>query len=353
MKPLAVFAALALSLAALARCEWLDFLNVGGVPLPVTTPTPISPAPMATPPVLLTVMPQAPTFTPYPGASRDAALGPITPANAGRLALLATIPHQNAFDITWSPDGALLAVLAEGGVWVYDIPQLDTPVIQLPPSTSEGVRSAAFSPDGQRLAVVSAGMQGRLQVFSTDAWRVEADIPVQDGKVTYSPDGQYLAVMGLSAGADNLPHRAVEIRTVALDSHLMLPVEDWVVDLAFSSDGRQILTASENFSGTSCPDTGTAVQVRNTEDGTIVYTLTPEGECGYRWAAAYASGRGIIATGNLAWEDPKVVLRVWDARTGEQIARLAEQPVTGRTRVVFSPYESLLVWMLPNGALNL
>jgi WD40 repeat protein len=97
-----------------------------------------------------------------------------------------------------------------------------------------------------------------------------------------------------------------------------------------------------------------AVELRDTGSGTTLYALTPVNECGYRWAAAYASRRKLIATSNLAWENPMVVLRLWDAGTGEQIAQLAEQPgVTGRTRVVFSPDESLLVWMLPNGAFSI
>jgi hypothetical protein len=57
--------------------------------------------------------------------AQDGDLVPITPENADQVTALAVLGRGWINDITWSPDGAWLAVTGSAGVWLHDAADFD------------------------------------------------------------------------------------------------------------------------------------------------------------------------------------------------------------------------------------
>jgi WD40 repeat protein len=229
--------------------------------------------------------------------------------------------------------------------------------------------SAAYSPDGKRLAIVLPNRTVQLLDLATGkkislAGQVDANLTV-----AFSPDGTRLATVA----ANNIP-KVWDARTgqelVAFRGHT-----DLVSSAVFSPDGTRLLTASDDHTARVW-DTSTGEQVLNlsghfdrvigaqyspdgkwiaTISGNEVYiwdaksgerSLTLAGHQDAIYTLAFSPDSTRLATGGL---DRKII--VWDVMTGKELMKLAGH--TGAVRgVAFSQNGESLISSSDDGTVR-
>jgi WD40 repeat protein/tetratricopeptide (TPR) repeat protein len=160
----------------------------------------------------------------------DAATGrPVSPL----------LPHINwPSALAFSPDGKMLATGDySGAVHRWDV---ETGArIGRPFAAGSIVVSLAFSPDGRLLAAGTAEPAYHEVLWDLDSGRRRGE-PIAfrhwARKLVFSPDGAHLAV-----GSSDGTARLVETRTGRMTSHL--PHEGSIASIAFTGDGRHVLTS--------------------------------------------------------------------------------------------------------------
>jgi roadblock/LC7 domain-containing protein len=140
-------------------------------------------------------------------------------------------------DVTFSPDGQLLATASNDGtarVWEVASGQEHTRVTH-----DNAVWRVVFSPDGRLLA--TAGNDGTARVWEVasgqEHTRVTHDNAMRE--VAFSPDGRLLA----TAGDD---HAARVWEVASGQEHTRVTHDDWVRGVVFSPDGRLLATAGDD-----------------------------------------------------------------------------------------------------------
>jgi WD40 repeat protein/serine/threonine protein kinase len=184
------------------------------------------------------------------------------------------------------------------------------------------VLSAAFSPDGKRIATAAqhANEPGAVRVWDAESGQELLALKVLKGRVwcvAFSPDGKRIAT-----GDD----QAARVWDAATGQEVFVlkspPAEVWSV--AFSSDGKQILTGSLDR----------AVRLWDAESGQIVLTLN--GHTQGVWSAAFSpDGKRIFSGGDDS------TVRVWDAGKGQELVAL--KAAAGVLSVAISPDGKRLV----------
>jgi WD40 repeat protein len=225
-----------------------------------------------------------------------------------------------------SPDGALVVTVAsddadEVHVW-------DTATGQLrftPVSGGESARPGwvAFSPDGRRLAVLTAKIGGGnrpylLKLFDTATGRElytreqGRDGTGTWGTVGFSPDGGRVLA--------SWPSRACVWNAVtgAVEAMLDTPEGDWLAGAAFSPDGGRIVTASLHKTP----------RVWDARTGKELLVL--KGHDGQVDSAAFSPDGSLVLT---VGEDRTA--RLWDAATGEEVLTLKND--ASLSRAFFTP----------------
>ena len=200
--------------------------------------------------------------------------------------------------LAYSPDGKLLATIAEdSSIIIWDTAS-GTSVINVPSGElfQNVPRSVSFSPDGTRLAGGYSNNQAKVWEVATgkELLVLEGHTDLVIG-VTFSPDGKWIA----TASWDQITkvwdaNTGQEVLT--LDGQ-----NDLVNDVAFSPDGKYLATAGRSF-GTIIWDatTGKEILTLSVLGGTSSAVFSPDGE-----TLATANGD---ATWNL-----------WDVSTGQKL----------------------------------
>ena len=249
-------------------------------------------------------------------------------------------------DITYSPDGTLLAVLSSIGIWLYDTDTLREHAL-LTRHTRE-VYSVAFSPDGQTIA---SGSWEEVCLYDVATATQKGTLTGRIGYVTslaFSPDGKTIA-----AESNNEVH-LWDVATGTQKGTLTGQVSGGRT-ISFSPDGNTIATGSGNEvflwdvaagtqKGTLTGHTGEVYNVAFSPDGKTIASASQDntvllwdaatgskkhtliGHTYYVLSVSFSPDGNTIATGSYDH-----TVRLWDVATGTEKATL-----TGHTHWVYS-----------------
>jgi eukaryotic-like serine/threonine-protein kinase len=210
--------------------------------------------------------------------------------------LLREFPNPTGIlSAAFSPDGQRVATgCLDGSTRIWDV-QGGDPIAQLK-THADGVRAVAFSPDGRLLLTVS--FDATAQVWKVDNWSAPNFVFKHDAKIwdaAFSPDGKYI----LTGSGDN----TARIWSVETRKHPYtiphLPAA--VMNVTYSPDGRLFATGCENGN----------VRIWETATGQAVSSFSHTDAI--RWLAFSPEGRRIATASN----DHTAI--VWEAQTGKRI----------------------------------
>ncbi|MCS7300473.1 MAG: hypothetical protein NZ556_02830 [Fimbriimonadales bacterium] len=261
---------------------------------------------------------------------------------------------------TFSPDGSLFATIADGVVYVYQMPGW-TPKFSFRAS-SASARVCRFSPDGRYLATLSddgiarlwevqswtlqrtfsvapdhgrglefdrsgrriAVMGYRVRVWDVDTGALLFErVNIGNGRFAFSPNGRYLAMEGESST------RVLQV----FDIDANAPVANFTPEgglqleaIAFSPDGSLLAFTSRNRTYLIRTDTW---QVRTS-------FVDWNQSSGYRALAFSPDSQLLYAAGGLGFENNQNVrpLRIW---------RVSDTRLLGSAYLQYSPADSLAV----------
>ncbi|MDB6153466.1 MAG: hypothetical protein JWL90_1919, partial [Chthoniobacteraceae bacterium] len=217
---------------------------------------------------------------------------------------LATFPDLGApaNAMTFSSKGDLLAVAAREKVLIYDVATRS-----IMSTLSPGADSMSFLPDGQTL--LTSG-PGGTRAWRRADWTWSQSWPGDSGPLALSPDGSRLAVVC---------REGVRIReTVAWKEERLIPGAR--PPMAFAPDNRSLVTETRNgvalwreevpqlFS-----DSG---KLFSREDGGL-----PRSAQGFAFSR---DGESLVTLQNGLSERGIFLLRIWDVKTGTEIAVMPE-----------------------------
>ena len=149
--------------------------------------------------------------------------------------------------ITYSPDGALLAVGTNIGIWLYDAETFQE--LALLPGRMDWVSSLAFSPDGKILASGGADMDCAVRLWDVETGAVKATLTGHLSWVknlSFSPDGSTLASGSLDSTV-RLWDVETGSRKAILKGHT-----SGVGSLLFSPDGKTLASGGWSYDDTVC-----------------------------------------------------------------------------------------------------
>ena len=230
--------------------------------------------------------------------------------------------ESSTTSLSFAPDSRRVASAGKvGQAWIFDLD--DDSAIELA-GHGGWVMSAEFAPDGRRVA--TSCMDGSVRVFDASSGALVASAAPETRYVTfarYSPDGEWLASATRLVQNETypVPHefgirlfRAKDLEPVGmLSSH-----EGEIVELVFSSDGRNLLSASG--------------------DGTLRTWSTASLACarvipfGQRvWSAAVSPSWGRAAVG---LDDGACIVDLEGRETRVELVGHENRPVTS---IAFSP----------------
>ena len=197
-------------------------------------------------------------------------------------------------EILYSPDGNLIAVAYNIGIWLYDAHTLEEQTLFM--GHTEAVTCVAFSPDGETLASGSSDTTVRLWNVETGTEKATLIGHTQIvNSVVFSPDGKTLAT-----GSWDYTVRLWDVETETEKARQGYLHPNNVLSVSFSPDGKTLAIAFDN--STRLQDVATG-RDRAVLDGGRDVSFSPDGKT----LAILGKNRDIL---------------LWDAETGIQKATL-------------------------------
>jgi WD40 repeat protein len=219
--------------------------------------------------------------------------------------------------VAFSPNGQQLAVAVhDGTIRLWDASTGES--IRALNSGEEDVSSVAFFPDGQRLVVSGRNRRmrynyhGFAQFLDANTGELLLDIDGGIAPVALAPDGQRLAY----CSRDN----ALQLCDASTGRHLQTfeGHEARVTSIVFSPNGRQLVSGSDDCA------------IRLWDTGTSECLRTLEGHTAEVTSVAFSPDQA-MASQQLASGSYDMTIRLWDAGTGECL-----QTLKGHTAEVIS-----------------
>ena len=217
-------------------------------------------------------------------------------------------------EVTYSPDGKLLAVASDVGIWLYDAHSGQA--LNLITGHKDRAISVRFSPDGQTLAGGGADGYGFLWDVETGDVKHRFTVYV-DGvfSVSFSPDGQTLAI-GSHTGYVSFWN----VQTGARKKRFRRRGDtDKVISMSFNPDGQTLASTDGNRT----------IRLWDVETGDIKQSFTGHTDS-IRSVSFSPDGQTLASS---SWDN---TVRLWDVETGAEKLTL-----TGHTdrvnSVSFSP----------------
>jgi WD40 repeat protein/DNA-binding winged helix-turn-helix (wHTH) protein len=228
-----------------------------------------------------------------------------------------TLPGAPYMDVTWSPAGDYLGIAANDGTTgrVTIVDRSGRQVTVLQEEFGIAVGSVAFSPDSEQLITTRLPTAHpdpdatQVVIWNWKAREIERTIATEAGRAVPSPTGHLLATAGRKQGP--LPGGSVDVWDSTTGRHVAtLAGSTGVVDLAFSSDGSRLATASHDGSVRIWdPSSGEQLLVLRGHDATVTsVAFSPDGS---RLASVGVDG----------------TVRIW-ALDPDDLVEIAEREVT-------------------------
>lgn len=247
---------------------------------------------------------------------------------SGRNEPVARLGNGAASRLVYSPDGKLIAVMGQIGIWLYDAETL-----QEVGMISGGATTMAFSPDGNLLAS-GFWTDPTAQLWDVKTQERVGDLPSSEEwgvtALAFIPGGRTLAV-GYSDGAIGLWNIDTKQQTGRLDT----PVR-FVWTMTVSSDGQFLASAGFEHASISVWNLQTSALVSSFmghDTGQEIDTIS---------SIAFSPDGSTLASG-ISFDD---TIRLWKVETGTQIASLTKNDSAGEhpdvSSLVYSPDGTLL-----------
>lgn len=227
---------------------------------------------------------------------------------------LRTFQHNDSvLSAAFSPDGKRLATADKKGIIrLWDITNGN--LLWTLPGHKEQIWQITFSQNGKQL--VSAGWDHTVKLWDIASQREVLTFGMHEGKVcgiAFSPDGQTLA----TASWDK------QIRLWDIDTGKLIKTlrghQNWVWDVKFSPDGSKLASASED----------STVRIWDANTGEKLFELTGHNASVY--TVAFSPDGSKLASGSNNGS-----IKIWDTDNGQQFASLGERSFAVSS-VVFLP----------------
>ena len=218
------------------------------------------------------------------------------------------------WDVSFSPDGTIILAGA-GNVWKGEVAIYEAKTGKVIRSLPGSYGCAAFSSDGKLLA---APIRDGIKIWESGtgkelkSW---AEGPPMITRIAFSPDDKYLAAASFGGDVkiwDTTKWTAVR----SLETPMVKKASNWVLDFAWSKDGKHLVSAGHQ-----------AILLWDVKTGKRLHKFGTFATC----VALSPDGKTLAANS----DEKEDVINLWDINSGRQIRKITL--LSGARSIAFHP----------------